>query len=156
MSVVIVLFEVAAAFTLVIFGIWFICSMSDNIKLKKRYPTLNFETFKKFYDINPDRWLLSDNHVECKVDNIKHLPGRIIPSIDYERFCFGWLDTFKYTHWLKCQHKKEIDNKHFESKSKMLLMVKQDIADLERRAEHEKDSALDILQQVINNKEALK
>ena len=155
MSFLLTLFFACTAFGCIIGLIWLIYSISDNVNFRRICPVLKFKTFKKFYDLNPNRWELCDGHVECKIDN-NPLGKHYSSFVTYERFCFGYFDTFRYKHWLKCHKKKEKVNIKFKSTSQMLLMVKQDIADLEKRAEHEKDSALDMIQQFLNNKEATK
>lgn len=158
MSVVVILFEAIVVFILILYIVYLVCNTIDWFTFKKAYPQLKFKSFEKFYDLNPDRWDLYDHHVRCKITKKEYSSfyGYERASTTYEYFCFGYFDTFRYKHWFKCQNKKDKESQHFESKSKMLLMVKQDIADLEKRAEHEKDSALDILQQILNNKETTK
>ena len=116
-------------------------------------PIIKFESFEKFYSINPDRWELNDPYVACKIDNDKkHEPyGGLFYSYKLEQFRFSRSDYKKYKNFLKKLELNKLENKHMESTSKMLSMVKKDIANMEELAEQQKKQALDNFNNILNN-----
>lgn len=116
-------------------------------------PTIKFESFQKFYSINPDRWELKDPYVACKIDNGKeHDPYvGMFYSHEFEKFRFSRSDYKKYKRFLKQLEQNKLENKHMESTSKMLSMVKKDIANMEELAEQQKKQALDNFNTILNN-----
>lgn len=105
-------------FVNMIFELFNIC-----IDTPAKYPKLKFSQFKKFYDINPDRWHLEDTYIKCRLN-----------YGDNEYFSFGLIDFyFKYKPFLKSFAKaedKEIEARHYLN---MIAAVKKDIADFEER-----------------------
>ena len=88
-----------------------------------KYPKLKFSQFKKFYDINPDRWGLEDTYVSCRLSDYNG-----------EFFSFGLIDFyFKYKPFLKAINKAEISAEKSKPYLNMIAAVKKDIADFEER-----------------------
>lgn len=114
-------------------------------------PKIKYKTFKTFYNINPERWNLSDNHVECKVNDETN--GRCIFSYGnlYKSFRFSYFDYLKYFFWNKYNERCELKIEQAESTAAMLAAVQKDINSLEERAKHEKNAAIDDLQKILNN-----
>lgn len=102
------------------------------IDTSAKYPKLKFLQFKKFYDINPDRWHLEDTYVMCRLNSGRN-----------EFFSFGLIDFyFKYKPFLKSLEKaeeKEVEAQHYLN---MIAAVKKDIADFEERNAKEVDSKI--------------
>lgn len=119
----------------------------------KDLPIIKFESFEKFYSINPDRWELKDPYVSCRIDNDrKHEPyGGLFYSYKLEKFRFSRFDYKKYKKFLKKLELNKLENKHMESTSKMLSMVKKDIANMEELAQQQKQQALDNFNNILNN-----
>ena len=105
----------------------------DNTKFD--YPKIKFESFKKFYEINPNRWMCYYAIVECK---IKHIA-------DTEKFRFGYLDYLEYRSWLKQREEHNEQERHNRSTKRMMDVVKQDIAVSEAEAKRVQDKAFDDL-----------
>lgn len=116
-------------------------------------PEIKFESFEKFYSINPDRWELKEPYVACKIDNGKehHPYDGLFYSYKLEKFRFSSSDYKKYKKFLKQLEQNKLENKHMESTSKMLSMVKKDIANMEELAEQQKKQALDNFNTILNN-----
>lgn len=104
----------------------------DHISTPVPYPRLKFSQFKKFYDVNPDRWALYDNYVACLQQYGRH-----------EHFSFNLFDLyFNYKPFLKMVNKNNEKDKDAESYLKMIAAVKQDIANFEERNAAELDSKI--------------
>ena len=105
----------------------------------KNNPKIKFNTFKKFYEINPDRWKLSNgtkyqnNYVACYMTRHE---GSML-STGYYRFRFGLIDYHRYTHWLKHIEKQKINLKNIQLMADMIAAVKQDIEKLEHTSDQE-------------------
>ena len=96
------------------------------------YPRLKFNQFKKFYDINPDRWVLRDNYVMCWLRS-----GRD------EYFSFNFFDLcFYYRPFLRSLEKAKEKEKETKSYLNMIVAVKKDIADFEERSTKETNSKI--------------
>lgn len=104
------------------------------------FAEIEFESFKKFYDINPERWELYDEHVCCATD-IKY--GMIWNS---EKFQFNYLDFQKYKKWLKNKKSRDKEMANMQSTAKMIAAVKQDIEKLERMSDTEINKAKSIIE----------
>lgn len=104
------------------------------------YATIDFESFKKFYNINPDRWELHDEYVCCAT------------KIEYdmiwksENFQFNYLDYQKYKKWLKNKQEYDKKLKHAKSTAEMIAVVKQDIEKLEKMSDAEINKAKSIIE----------
>lgn len=105
----------------------------------KNNPKIKFNTFKKFYEINPDRWKLSsdteykNNYVACYMT--RHECSML--STGYYGFRFGLIDYRRYTHWLNHMEKQKTDLKNMQLMADMIAVVKQDIEKLEHTSDQE-------------------
>lgn len=116
------------------------------------YPKIKFAAFKKFYTINPDRWNLDIASVVCKIVNEEYSPYRgLFHTYNSERFYFSFLDYLRYTIFRKQLEKDKLKAKHMEATSKMLGMVKKDIANMENLAEQQKKQAMENFDSILNN-----
>lgn len=119
----------------------------------KNNPKIKFNTFKKFYEINPDRWKLSNdteyknNYVACYMTRHE---GSML-STGYHRFRFGFIDYRRYTHWLKHIEKQKTNLKNMQLMADMIAAVKQDIANMENLAQQQKKQAIDNITSILNN-----
>ena len=104
------------------------------------YANIDFESFRKFYNINPERWELHDDYVRC-VTKFKY-----DIAWDYEQFQFNFVDYQKYKKWLnnKKQHDKDVAD--MKSTAKMIAAVKQDIEKIERISDEEINKAKSIIE----------
>ena len=122
--------------------LWDYCEYRENTCNK---PKMKFKAFRTFYDINPSRWELWYNSVECKI------PKKSLFS-EKEAFCFNYIDTLRYHHWYNVLHNHKQEQSNNKSIAKMLSAVKQDIADLETKAQREQNEALETLRNITNVK----
>ena len=108
---------------------------------------ISFEAFHQFYLINPNRWKLYYDYVECIIpDKSKY---RIL---DYtEKFYFSFFDYQKYKKFLKKVKQDKIDIRNMQATAKMLNAVKQDIANMESLAQQQKKQAVDNLNAILKN-----
>ena len=101
------------------------------------YPKIKFASFKKFYEINPNRWVLHSGHVECKIDGKSYA----------EKFRFSCIGYWKYKLWSKQQEDILEQERHNRSIQRMMDAVKQDIADSETEAKRMQEKLLADLRQ---------
>lgn len=83
---------------------------------------IKLKTLKSFYEINPDRWTLYDDHIKF---NISNWSG--------DAYCFHFIDYYRYKLWY---HKIKKYNSQLETNkayAEMIKIIKQDIADFEKR-----------------------
>lgn len=108
---------------------------------------ISFESFKQFYSINPKRWKLNDNYVECII------PDKTRYGLFYhtEKFYFSFFDYQKYKKFLKKVKQDKIDTRNMQATAKMLNAVKQDIANMESLAQQQKKQAVDNLNAILKN-----
>ena len=114
-------------------------------------PKFSFQQFLNFYNLNPDMWLLTDDH-----DKIVNIPCRIewrVPNEikRYERtfdyypiFFTNWIELKKYQHWVKQYFKEKEEQKIKEERNQATKefceLVQKDI-----------DRAYQNLEESINN-----
>ena len=109
---------------------------------------ITFKSFKQFYLINPERWVLYIDYVECIIpSNTKY--GFLFDS--KEQFYFNFFDYQKYKKFLKKVEQDKIDTKNMQATAKLLNAVKQDIANMERLAQQQKKQAVDNLNAILKN-----
>lgn len=113
--------------------------------LTKEYPVIKFKSFIAFYDINPDRWKLHDYLVECI---LKSSYSGIYQTT--ETFCFSYIDTNRYEHWLKNLQNHKQSQSNAEKTALMLAAVKEDIASIESLAQQRQTEAINILRSMHN------
>lgn len=109
------------------------------------YPKIKFASFKKFYEINPNRWELRTGYVECKIDRDYYY--------NYEKFRFGYLCYWKYCSWRKQQQKTLEQEKHNKSMQRMMDAVKIDIANSEAEAKKAQAKLMEELRKQCNESE---
>lgn len=98
-------------------------------------PKIKFKSFVKFYDVNPNRWNLYDEYIECRIDDKSW-------NYSVERFSFGFIDFWRYKLWHKMQKRAERNKQHAESTSRMIAAVRRDIDKQNETAKHKQDEAL--------------
>ena len=108
---------------------------------KYNYAKIKFESFKKFYDINPNRWELHDDHVNCLIETYYN---SLLNK--YERFQFDFVDYRKYVRWLKNKKERDKEMANMESTAKMIAAVRQDISKLEKTADRQIKKSVSILE----------
>ena len=119
----------------------FMCYYTDD-----RCAKISFKSFKRFYEINQDRWELHGSYVKCIDKDRKYSYTRVS-----ERFDFSFIDFIKYDLWRKSIRKSADNKRKMESTATMLELVKKDIAQFEDKANTQTDQAADNLKRIINN-----
>lgn len=109
----------------------------DWLDHKGKCARIKFKDFKKFYELNPDRWFLSDYYVECKIDKRNSEP-----------FEFSFIDLFQYDMWSCSEECKKQDAKYAASTQRMLDAVKEDIA---KAKEKEQTNKIDLFTKELEN-----
>lgn len=116
---------------------------------KNTGPKIKFKSFKTFYELNPDRWDLYDDHIACKV--IDHNGAYKGLFTHKELFWFGPIDFLKYKSWMWHQERHENKLNNAEVTARMIASVKHDIETIERRANKYQNQAANDLQHILNN-----
>lgn len=99
-------------------------------------PKLKFSSFKKFYALNPNRWILHDDWISCYRDDTY---GTII-------FDFGFIDYYRYKLWYR-KRESDLKKKHnAEQLAHLITAVKKDIENTETTAQHQCEKAAIIIQ----------
>lgn len=111
---------------------------------KKYGAKLKFSAFKKFYNINPTRWIPLTGYVQCMVPRLRGFGHEIIC------FHFGYIDYIKYRLWCKKQDKREVETMHAKSMAKMIVCVREDIKNIELLAQKELEQARCELKRIQN------
>ena len=97
-------------------------------------PRIKFESFKLFYDINPDRWELRNNDAVYKPHNHRKI-----------YFHFNIVDYYKYKHFCKVKESCAIHQKYNKEISVTIESVQKDIQECEQQNETEiNDSIKDL------------
>lgn len=109
---------------------------------------ISFKSFEQFYSINPKRWKLNDDYVECILPD-KSKYGFF--SDRTEKFYFNFFDYQKYKKFLKKVKQDKNDAKNMKVTAEMLNAVKQDIANMENLAQQQKKQAIDNITSILNN-----
>lgn len=103
---------------------------------KRQYNKIKFKEFKKFYELNPDRWRCETDHVYCQ----------ICKEYDCEVFMFSVIDECKYRLWRRNRDKINMNKTHAKATQRMLDAVKEDIAKAkEKEATHSVGAFLQLL-----------
>ena len=129
------IFAVAAFLVFLIYTLicWYDAKNGCRAKIK-------YKSFKKFYNLNPDRWILRDGWVDCFCDY----------SNSYS-FYFSYFDWFKYEHFAESIEKHKEKQKANECTAKMLAAVKQDIERHDKVYAAKTQSSIDDMQHIINS-----
>ena len=125
LCIVAVLCAIVALFTMLVF--WLV-SLGDCPKIK-------FSSFKKFYEINPDRWHLSDDYVACRKDN----------SFGIISTNFGFVDFYRYKLWRMNSDRRDRQKSRTKNLADIIACVKKDIEHTEQVAAQKYKEAKDIL-----------
>lgn len=149
------------AFTIIIVSIFviivLICLLVDYAEYHdstEGKPTIKFSTFRKFYDINPSRWILNDSRVICKVPR-KDIERTVLYSSFFDReeiFVFNYRDTWRYRRWHEELQNQCTEQNNDKATLRMLEAVKLDIAALEDQSKHEINEAKSILKGIYDVK----
>ena len=123
---------------------WSLYSPDNAAKIK-------FVSFKQFYSINPDRWILKDAYVICKIDHERQGYSGLFNSRTEEKFRFGFFDYLKYDKFCDKLKSQKIENKNMMATSEMLRMVKRDIANMESLGQQQQKQAMDNFNNILNN-----
>lgn len=98
--------------------------------------TITFDSFKSFYQVNPERWKLDDYSVAC----IK--PSYYSYMTHYIWFKFNYIDSIRYR-WFKYNIKRNNQSAQAtENYNDMINIVKADIAAFEKKNKEETEKML--------------
>lgn len=103
---------------------------------KRQYNKIKFKEFKKFYELNPDRWRCDTDHVYCQIGK----------NYDCEVFMFSIIDECKYRLWRRNRDKINMNKAHAEATQRMLDAVKEDIT---KAKEKETTDMVKVIKQFI-------
>lgn len=95
---------------------------------------LKFKSFKRFYNINPDRWDLDDAFVVCKCNTNSW-------NTTKEYFYFGFIDYIRYKFWRRNLNKRDKEKAHAQSTARMINSVREDIKKMELLGQQELEQA---------------
>ena len=109
-------------------------------------PKIKFKSFKNFYELNPDRWILHDDCVGCKSE-------RFYTSFVADRFHFGFVDFYRYKLWMHSLERQKENKRKAQITARMVAAVKQDIEANEKKAKKYQNEAAQILLTVVNRNE---
>lgn len=135
-------------------AIAFIVSWVNTPDVPDHEPTITFESFKKFYSINPDRWILEDQYVICKIGDTKGSYYYGLTFYDYKKQkCYfeSSSDLRKYKKFQKKLEQDKLETARMKATSEMLGMVKKDIANMEDLAEQQKKQAMENFDSILKN-----
>ena len=105
------------------------------------YAKIKFKTFKRFYEINPERWNLYYGIVTCRLgDNT------------YTRLKFGFVDYLRYLLWHAARNRYDTKKGQVESMAKVIAVVKEDIKNLEIFAEQQVNEGVDMINDILQEK----
>lgn len=98
--------------------------------------TISFDSFKSFYQVNPERWELGDYTVACnKPSSYSYITRQIW-------FKFNYIDSFRYR-WFKRNIKRNNQNAQAtKNYNDMINIVKADIAAFEKKNKEETERML--------------
>lgn len=102
---------------------------------------IKFKTFKHFYEINPDRWVLHEDCVLCKLEYMV-----------CEKLRFGFIDFLRYVLWRTAKNRNNVKKGQVESMSKVIAAVKEDIKNLEIFAEQQVNEGVDMINDILQEK----
>lgn len=95
----------------------------------KDHNYISFDRFVAFYNINPERWDLYNDHVLYKVrkthNNIHGFEYTLTEK--YIGFHFNFIDRIKYKRWKSNRHKLKKQQEHFKEYQEVLECVKKDL-----------------------------
>lgn len=100
---------------------------------------ISFDSFKKFYEINPNRWITGYGTVTCRTAKETWEEN--------DTFCFDFFDYYKYRKWIKQKEKNKKSTRNAEAIKRMMDVVREDIADQEAASKKMSNNAID---EVIN------
>lgn len=114
----------------------------------KNMPKIKFKSFRSFYALNPDRWDLYDEYVECKTRIVEKY-GPSFGCVSRQGFRFGLINLYRYKLWYKRTEDREREMDYIEQTSAMLKAVKQDLAKFESSIAATEQKALKNIQDIV-------
>ena len=90
---------------------------------------IKFKSFVSFYNINPDRWELYDDSIVFRNHTSYSFSG--------DKYCFKFIDYYRYKLWKRKKEKYATQVKNNKKYQEMINILKQDIADYEKRNQKE-------------------
>jgi|GEM_PF-4171348 hypothetical protein len=97
---------------------------------------LTFNEFISYYNLNPDRYKISD----CRFPNRSH------PHVGIN---FGFISYYRYVRWVKRKSKKEAAQRADEEVLRLIKIVQEDIDKIRAQAQAERDSAERVAREVL-------
>lgn len=95
---------------------------------------IKFKSFVSFYNINPDRWELYDDSIVFRNHTSRSFFG--------DEYCFRFIDYYRYKLWKHKKEKYDTQVKNNQKYQEMIDILKQDIANFEKRNQKETSEKL--------------
>jgi hypothetical protein len=153
MSALLIILIVLASISLLVILVGVLIEYFGEYKgrIDQHGPKLKLKSFLTFYAINPDRWILHEWCVTCKIPRENHYPMLVVNYTE-EGFHFSYIDTCRYCLWYKNLQKRKTKQSLDKSTLRMLEAVKLDIAAIEDQSQREINEAKSILKGVYDVK----
>lgn len=119
-----------ALFTFLLFANWLISGSKGQNWNTVGY--IKFKSFLAFYNINPNRWELLDDYVRF-LNN---------PRKFGDTYCFRFIDYYRYLIWRHKENNRIDSISSAQKYQEMIDILKQDIADFEKRNTQETSEKL--------------
>lgn len=105
-----------------IFSLLYDCNYYSKGRLK-----IKFDSFIKFYNVNPKAWYLANDYVSYIASRCSSYGlGYSMENKDFD-FCFSFIDYVRYKIWKKQNDKREQDKKNAEDYLTALKYIEEDI-----------------------------
>lgn len=115
---------VAIIISFITYAISTICHYSYSIKDRLK---IKFDSFIKFYNVNPKSWYLADGYVSYITSRCSSYKlGYSMEKKDFD-FCFSFIDYIRYQIWKKQIEKIKQDKKNAEDYLTALKYIEADI-----------------------------
>ena len=97
---------------------------------------ITFDSFKSFYQVNPERWKLGDYTVACnKTSSYSYITHQIW-------FKFNYIDSFRYRRFKRTLNRNNQSAQAIKNYNDMIALVKSDIAVFEEKNKKETEEKL--------------
>lgn len=113
-------------FVVIMLIILIISYANYNNSIKNRLK-IKFDSFIKFYNVNPKAWYLADDYVSYYASSCSSYKLKYgVAKKDFD-FCFSFIDYFRYKIWKKQNDKRKQDKKNAQEYLTALKYIEEDI-----------------------------
>ena len=121
---IIIFAVVAIIFSIITYAISIIYNHNDSIKNRLK---IKFDSFIKFYNVNPKAWYLADDYVSYYASSCSSYKlGYGVAKKDFD-FCFSFIYYLRYKIWKKQNDKRKQDKKNAQEYLTALKYIEEDI-----------------------------